>query len=175
MQVLFLVEPIDEVAITNLQSYKDKKFVDISKEDLDLGKEFTISCKHTIVSSTNQMWYVFFSQWLPLLKSTCTLSSNKSKCLIIELFFVIVRWCRWGEGERGWKGIYSFMWLDETKPWRQGCQGPSFEANQLITLCACVWKVWLVGKYGEVCTFYQLGFCKSSQLFLWNNPQSPSV
>ncbi|XP_024373715.1 heat shock protein 90-5, chloroplastic [Physcomitrium patens] len=37
MEVLFLVEPIDEVAITNLQSYKDKKFVDISKEDLELG------------------------------------------------------------------------------------------------------------------------------------------
>lgn len=37
-QVLFLVEPIDEVAVTNLQSYKDKKFVDISKEDLELGK-----------------------------------------------------------------------------------------------------------------------------------------
>ena len=53
VQVLFLVEPIDEVAITNLQSYKDKKFVDISKEDLDLGKEFTFPCKHTIVSSTN--------------------------------------------------------------------------------------------------------------------------
>lgn len=32
------MEPIDEVAITNLQSYKDKKFVDISKEDLELGK-----------------------------------------------------------------------------------------------------------------------------------------
>ncbi|KAG0632011.1 hypothetical protein M758_1G297800 [Ceratodon purpureus] len=37
IDVLFLVEPIDEVAITNLQSYKDKKFVDISKEDLELG------------------------------------------------------------------------------------------------------------------------------------------
>lgn len=32
------MEPIDEVAVTNLQSYKDKKFVDISKEDLELGK-----------------------------------------------------------------------------------------------------------------------------------------
>lgn len=31
------MEPIDEVAISNLQSYKDKKFADISKEDLDLG------------------------------------------------------------------------------------------------------------------------------------------
>jgi len=31
------VDPIDEVAIQNLKSYKDKNFVDISKEDLDLG------------------------------------------------------------------------------------------------------------------------------------------
>ncbi|KAK9081886.1 hypothetical protein Syun_030723 [Stephania yunnanensis] len=36
-EVLFLVEPIDEVAIQNLKSYKEKNFVDISKEDLDLG------------------------------------------------------------------------------------------------------------------------------------------
>ncbi|URE35745.1 Heat shock protein [Musa troglodytarum] len=37
--VLYLVEPIDEVAIQNLQSYKEKKFADISKEDLELGDE----------------------------------------------------------------------------------------------------------------------------------------
>lgn len=36
-EVLLLVDPMDEVAIQNLSSYKDKKFVDISKEDLDLG------------------------------------------------------------------------------------------------------------------------------------------
>ncbi|KAM0944143.1 putative Heat shock protein Hsp90 family [Dioscorea sansibarensis] len=36
-EVLFLVDPMDEVAIQNLKSYKDKNFVDISKEDLDLG------------------------------------------------------------------------------------------------------------------------------------------
>jgi Hsp90 protein len=36
-QVLFLVDPMDEVAIQNLKSYKEKNFVDISKEDLDLG------------------------------------------------------------------------------------------------------------------------------------------
>ncbi|KAJ0987885.1 hypothetical protein J5N97_006241 [Dioscorea zingiberensis] len=35
--VLFLVDPMDEVAIQNLKSYKEKNFVDISKEDLDLG------------------------------------------------------------------------------------------------------------------------------------------
>jgi len=35
--VLFLIDPIDEVAIQNLKSYKEKNFVDISKEDLDLG------------------------------------------------------------------------------------------------------------------------------------------
>jgi heat shock protein 90kDa beta len=28
---------MDEMAIQNLSSYKDKKFVDISREDLDLG------------------------------------------------------------------------------------------------------------------------------------------
>lgn len=37
LEVLFLVDPIDEVAIQNLKSYKDKNFVDISKEDLDVG------------------------------------------------------------------------------------------------------------------------------------------
>ena len=36
-QVLFLIDPIDKVAIQNLKSYKDKQFVDITKEDLDLG------------------------------------------------------------------------------------------------------------------------------------------
>lgn len=55
LQVLFLVDPIDEVAVQNLKSYKEKDFVDISKEDLDLGwfietliwyfkKEISISC-----------------------------------------------------------------------------------------------------------------------------------
>ncbi|KMZ71217.1 Chaperone protein htpG family protein [Zostera marina] len=37
MEVLFLIDPIDEVAVTNLKSYKEKDFIDISKEDLDLG------------------------------------------------------------------------------------------------------------------------------------------
>ncbi|KAI8551657.1 hypothetical protein RHMOL_Rhmol06G0202900 [Rhododendron molle] len=37
LEVLFLVDPIDEVAVQNLKSYKEKFFVDISKEDLDLG------------------------------------------------------------------------------------------------------------------------------------------
>lgn len=35
--MLFLVDPIDEVAIQNIKTYKEKNFVDISKEDLDLG------------------------------------------------------------------------------------------------------------------------------------------
>ncbi|XP_008788962.1 heat shock protein 90-5, chloroplastic-like [Phoenix dactylifera] len=39
IEVLYLVEPIDEVGIQNLQTYKEKKFVDISKEDLELGDE----------------------------------------------------------------------------------------------------------------------------------------
>lgn len=36
-EVLLLVDPIDEIAVQNLKSYKEKEFVDISKEDLDLG------------------------------------------------------------------------------------------------------------------------------------------
>ncbi|KAJ3675265.1 hypothetical protein LUZ60_004307 [Juncus effusus] len=36
-EVLFLVDPMDEVAIQNLKTYKEKNFVDITKEDLDLG------------------------------------------------------------------------------------------------------------------------------------------
>lgn len=39
LEVLYLVDPIDEVALSSLGQYKDKKFVDISKEDLDLGGE----------------------------------------------------------------------------------------------------------------------------------------
>nr|GEV83386.1 reverse transcriptase domain-containing protein [Tanacetum cinerariifolium] len=35
-KVLFLVDPIDEVAVINLKAYKEKNFVDISKEDLDI-------------------------------------------------------------------------------------------------------------------------------------------
>ncbi|KAJ4730191.1 heat shock protein 90 [Melia azedarach] len=37
LEVLYLVDPIDELAVQNLKSYKEKNFVDISKEDLDLG------------------------------------------------------------------------------------------------------------------------------------------
>ena len=38
-EVLFLIDPIDEVAMANLTQYKEKKLVDISKEDLNLGDE----------------------------------------------------------------------------------------------------------------------------------------
>ncbi|KAK3184508.1 hypothetical protein Dsin_031794 [Dipteronia sinensis] len=37
LEVLYLVDPIDEIAVQNLKSYKEKNFIDISKEDLDLG------------------------------------------------------------------------------------------------------------------------------------------
>ncbi|KAF3635930.1 hypothetical protein T459_19797 [Capsicum annuum] len=37
LEVLFLVDPIDEIAIQNLKAFKEKNFIDISKEDLDLG------------------------------------------------------------------------------------------------------------------------------------------
>ncbi|XP_068643470.1 heat shock protein 90-5, chloroplastic-like [Aristolochia californica] len=47
IEVLYLVEPIDEVAIQNLQTYKEKKFVDISKEDLELGDEDEVAERET--------------------------------------------------------------------------------------------------------------------------------
>eukprot|EP01018_Ginkgo_biloba_P003798 Gb_17770 [translate_table: standard] len=39
LEVLFLIDPIDEVTIQNLKAYKEKNFVDITKEDLDLGDQ----------------------------------------------------------------------------------------------------------------------------------------
>ncbi|KAE9595703.1 hypothetical protein Lal_00030794 [Lupinus albus] len=47
IEVLYLVDPIDEVAIQNLQTYKEKKFVDISKEDMDLGDEDEVKERET--------------------------------------------------------------------------------------------------------------------------------
>ncbi|KAG6759731.1 hypothetical protein POTOM_036220 [Populus tomentosa] len=47
LQVLYLIEPIDEVAIQNLQTYKEKKFVDISKEDLELGDDDEVKDRET--------------------------------------------------------------------------------------------------------------------------------
>nr|KJB67079.1 hypothetical protein B456_010G173700 [Gossypium raimondii] len=47
IEVLYLIEPVDEVAIQNLQTYKEKKFVDISKEDLELGDEVEVKERET--------------------------------------------------------------------------------------------------------------------------------
>ncbi|XP_044493783.1 heat shock protein 90-5, chloroplastic-like [Mangifera indica] len=47
IEVLYLIEPIDEVAIQNLQTYKEMKFVDISKEDLELGDEDEVRERET--------------------------------------------------------------------------------------------------------------------------------
>ena len=45
LQVLFLAHPIDDLVIQKLKSYKDKNFVDASKEEhcLDLGSETLIN------------------------------------------------------------------------------------------------------------------------------------
>ncbi|KAG9153679.1 hypothetical protein Leryth_008580 [Lithospermum erythrorhizon] len=47
IEVIYLIEPIDEVAIQNLQTYKEKKFVDISKEDLELDDDDEVKERET--------------------------------------------------------------------------------------------------------------------------------
>jgi HSP90 family molecular chaperone len=50
-QVLFLLEPIDEVAVTNLHTFKQKMFVDVSKEGLELGKLIdNIKLQHSLAA-----------------------------------------------------------------------------------------------------------------------------
>ncbi|XP_047961013.1 heat shock protein 90-5, chloroplastic-like [Salvia hispanica] len=58
IEVLYLVEPIDEVAIQNLDTYKEKKFVDISKEDLELGDEDEVSERE------NKQEYNLLCDWI---------------------------------------------------------------------------------------------------------------
>ncbi|KAE8023089.1 hypothetical protein FH972_008834 [Carpinus fangiana] len=58
IEVLYLIEPIDEVAIQNLQTYKEKKFVDISKEDLELGDEDEVKERET------QQEYNLLCDWI---------------------------------------------------------------------------------------------------------------
>ncbi|KAF6140019.1 hypothetical protein GIB67_001760 [Kingdonia uniflora] len=58
IEVLYLIEPIDEVAIQNLQTYKEKKFVDISKEDLELGDEDEVKDRE------NKQEYNLLCDWM---------------------------------------------------------------------------------------------------------------
>ena len=37
--MLYFTEPLDEVAVQNLTDYSDKKFVDVSRDVLDLGAD----------------------------------------------------------------------------------------------------------------------------------------
>jgi len=39
VEVLYLVEPIDEVMILNLTKYKDLEFTDVSREEVDLDDD----------------------------------------------------------------------------------------------------------------------------------------
>lgn len=55
MQVLYLTEPIDEVAIQNLATFEGKQLVDVSKEDLNLGEDEEEKAKvSTFVISNKQ-------------------------------------------------------------------------------------------------------------------------
>ncbi len=57
--MLYLTEPIDEVAIQNLAEYDDKKFVDVSREGIDLGaddqdtKKVTTSAVYDVLGDGN--------------------------------------------------------------------------------------------------------------------------
>ncbi|GAB2220627.1 hypothetical protein Droror1_Dr00008289 [Drosera rotundifolia] len=58
IEVLYLIDPIDEVAVGNLQTYKEKKFVDISKEDLELGDEDEVKERET------KQEYILLCDWI---------------------------------------------------------------------------------------------------------------
>ncbi|GAB2280149.1 hypothetical protein Dimus_014786 [Dionaea muscipula] len=58
IEVLYLIEPIDEVAVQNLQTYKEKKFVDVSKEDLELGDEDEVKDRQT------KQEYILLCDWI---------------------------------------------------------------------------------------------------------------
>ncbi|KAK9074465.1 hypothetical protein SSX86_007063 [Deinandra increscens subsp. villosa] len=58
IEVLYLIEPIDEVAIQNLQTYKEKKFVDVSKEDLELGDADEVKERE------NKQEYILLCDWM---------------------------------------------------------------------------------------------------------------
>ncbi|RCV09950.1 hypothetical protein SETIT_2G071900v2 [Setaria italica] len=86
IEVLYLIEPIDEVAIQNLQTYKEKKFVDISKEDLELGdddedkekeskQEYTLLCDWIKQQLGDKVTKVQISKRLG--SSPCVLVSGK--------------------------------------------------------------------------------------------------
>ncbi|KAH6797866.1 Chaperone protein htpG family protein [Perilla frutescens var. hirtella] len=86
IEVLYLIEPIDEVAIQNLQTYKEKKFVDISKEDLELDdgdevkerenqQEFNLLCDWIKQQLGDQVAKVQVSKRLA--SSPCVLVSGK--------------------------------------------------------------------------------------------------
>ncbi|CAL5081905.1 unnamed protein product [Urochloa decumbens] len=86
IEVLYLIEPIDEVAIQNLQTYKEKKFVDISKEDLELGgddedkgkeskQEYTLLCDWIKQQLGDKVAKVQISKRLS--SSPCVLVSGK--------------------------------------------------------------------------------------------------
>ncbi|KAL9262681.1 Heat shock protein 90-5, chloroplastic-like protein [Drosera capensis] len=58
IEVLYLIDPIDEVAVGNLQTYKEKKFVDISKEDLELDDEDELKERET------KQEYILLCDWI---------------------------------------------------------------------------------------------------------------
>ena len=80
VQVLYLTEPIDEVAIQNLAEYGDKKFVDVSREGIDLGADDEdskqkVSLRPAVISASSPFLSVSsFGSHLVLLMSVTVYS-----------------------------------------------------------------------------------------------------
>ena len=54
--MLYLTEPIDEVAITNVATFDGKSLIDVSKEDLELGEDDVEESKKVGRALTLFLW-----------------------------------------------------------------------------------------------------------------------
>lgn len=78
--MLFLVDAIDEIAIQNLKSYKEKNFVDISKEDLNLGKPVLTLLNFILLFFCRGIHLLLSCMCYSPIGSTTVISSHESSC-----------------------------------------------------------------------------------------------
>lgn len=85
LEVLYLAEPADEVAVANIGQYKELDIVDVSKEDIDLGddkqeqeamvEEFSALCEFVNSALKDKVEKVTVSNRLT--DSPCTVATSK--------------------------------------------------------------------------------------------------